>query len=539
MTKFADPFDLVIVGAGPAGITIAKEFAQHRAKSVCLVESGGLDFSAAAQELSRGESVGLFYGVELEGCRYRRFGGSMNARYDRTATPALIAMSPLDFEKRPWVPFSGWPFAFSDLSRHFQHARALTGIRGEEENWETEDRPFLPFDPAHLRTCVWQGKPGFNFGREYLNDIRQAANIRLLLDTTVVEILTEASDGRATGVRAVGADGSRFDIAGKVVVLACGGIENARMLLLSTSSAPAGLGNGHDLVGRFFMEHPHVSSASLHFTGSRRWEASYKSHVVDGIGIRPGICLSEDVQKRQEVLNYSAIVVDEFLVDASTHAVSPGYVALKELVARLAGRDVYTPGDFSGLGTILADGPAVVRGLINRARGRNGAIFTRSEQAPNPESRVTLSEQRDRLGLRKVRLDWRLTDADKRTIRVAVAELEREFSRLGLGKVIPQPWLVEDEHSWPPWVCGGDHHIGTTRMANSPREGVVDPNCQVFGVTNLYVAGSSVFPTGGFANSTLTLVALAHRLAEHLVAKLESPEAVIPPGRVEAASHSG
>ena len=519
-----DQFDLVIVGAGAAGITIAKEFLQHTDKSVCLIESGGLDLFQDAQELNDGESVGLPY--RLEGRRYRRFGGSMNPHYESDAVSSLLALTPLDLQKRSWVPYSGWPIEYSDLSRHLERAHALTGTRADRATWETEDHPFLAFDPSRLKTCVWQGKPGFNFGREFFEDIRGADSIRLLLHSTVLEILTDPASERATGVRVAAADGRRFDVHAGVVVLAGGGLENARLLLLSTRNAPAGLGNGHDLVGRFFMEHPHIPSASLHFAGDRRWEASYKHRVVDGVGIRPGICLSDEVQEANGILNYSAIIIDEFVVDPSTHTESPGYVALKELVARLGGRTIHTAVDRKGIGTILADAPAVARGVVNRALGKNGAIFTRSEQAPNPDSRVTLSDQCDRFGLRKVRLDWRLTEADKRTIQVAVKELAREFSRLGLGKVTPQEWLVEDDHSWPSWIAGGDHHMGTTRMATSPREGVVDPDCQVFGVRNLYVAGSSVFPTGGFANPTLTLVALAHRLASHLVAKLKAPQAV-------------
>ena len=148
------------------------------------------------------------------------------------------------------------------------------------------------------------------------------------------------------------------------------------------------------------------------------------------------------------------------------------------------------------------------------------AIFFMNEleQAPNPASRVRLIEQRDALGMPRVQLEWRLSGLDKRSIRRAHELLARELGRAGLGRL--QLMLSEDEHRWPPELGGGRHHMGTTRMHRDPARGVVDPDCRVHGVGNLYVAGSSVFPTVGAANPTLTIVALALRLADHLVEQL-------------------
>jgi choline dehydrogenase-like flavoprotein len=166
-------------------------------------------------------------------------------------------------------------------------------------------------------------------------------------------------------------------------------------------------------------------------------------------------------------------------------------------------------------------GPAIA--WANVRRGAYG-LYTviRAEQAPNPDSRVTLTGERDALGMPRVALDWRLSPIDKRSVRVTMEALDGELRRLDLGTCTPEPWLAEDGPDWEvdPLISnhpiGGFHHMGTTRMAASPRAGVVDADCRVHGVANLYVAGSSVFPTGGWANPTLTIVALALRLADHL-----------------------
>jgi choline dehydrogenase-like flavoprotein len=143
-------------------------------------------------------------------------------------------------------------------------------------------------------------------------------------------------------------------------------------------------------------------------------------------------------------------------------------------------------------------------------------LLTRQEQAPNPDSRVTLGAERDALGMPRVKLDWRLTELDRRSFQAFYEVLGRELGRSGVGRVRMRDWVMEKGPSWPSSLGGGWHHMGTTRMHADPKRGVVDANCRVHGVGNLYVAGASVYPTAGCANPTLTLVALSLRLSDHL-----------------------
>ncbi|MFC6671847.1 GMC oxidoreductase [Marinobacterium aestuariivivens] len=277
-------------------------------------------------------------------------------------------------------------------------------------------------------------------------------------------------------------------------VLACGGIENARILLLSNRVARAGLGNQYDRVGRFFMDHPMVQRSARVFTREPvRIKALFEPIEKEDQRALAGLCPTPLSQRTRRILNCSATF---------TRAPDPR-----------AGtdRDAW-PADLEKERiTLMAD--------LDDGRLQQGAFFnltTRSEQAPNPDSRITLSHERDALGLNKVLLDWRLTELDFQTIRISLELIGEELGRLGLGHVQLADWLTTNQVNWPDSLNWGSHHMGTTRMADNPKEGVVDRNCRLHSVTNLYIAGSSVFTTSGYMNPTLTIVALALRLADHL-----------------------
>jgi choline dehydrogenase-like flavoprotein len=503
--------DICVVGAGAAGISFVNEFLGGTTR-VFLLESGGLTFEKRTQELAAGHNVGFPY-YPLDLTRFREFGGS-TTRWGGACAP----LNEIDFEKRRWVPYSGWPITKRDLEPYYARAQGVFEIGPydyQPESWEGNGIKFLDLQSNRLVTRIWQLSPETNLGLVSRQAFRQSENVTVLLHANVTEVISNEYATSVEGVRAVTLDGKEAVVKARFIVLACGGIENARVLLLSNKVAKVGIGNERDLVGRFFMEHPHVVPAAIEFGGSRDWKKSYGIFQQHSVGLRAGICLSESAQRSHRVLNYSGIVVDRYIRETTTHEQASGYLALRSIL--LALKRGQLPHDLvPRLRNILFDLDGITIGIYNHFLGRNPGIFARSEQAPNPESRVTLSCDKDCLGQNKVQLDWRLTPLDKRTIRVAVDLIGQEFRRLSLGKVTPDEWLIADDTSWPDWLLGGYHHMGTTRMSNSPKNGVVDPNCQVHGVGHLYIAGSSVFPTAGYANPTLTIAAMSIRLADHL-----------------------
>jgi choline dehydrogenase-like flavoprotein len=518
-------YDIAIVGAGPAGIALAQTFLGTPTR-LCLIESGDTTHSSAAQELAVGENAGQSY-FTLDTCRFRRFGGSLNGWPPilRHAGTVIAPMTEIDFVRRPWVPDSGWPINLQTLEPYYAHAQSMfaTGPWNYAPAAYEGDRRFLHYDPDLLVTTIWQSISGFNWGDYWGKSFQCAPNITVLTNATATEILTDDTGQVARGLRVCALTGNAEDVRARVIVLAAGGIENARLLLLSHHHTEAGLGNRYGVVGRYFMEHPHTFSASVTFRGERTWLNAYKDFQVNGHGLRAGIATSAKAQRNFKLLNHSAILVDRFLAVGDQE--SAGYMAAKELIMQLVARRL-DKSSMKRVATIARHLPTIIRGINERRAGRTGALYTRSEQSPNRDSRVTLSDRRDGFGLRRAKLIWRLNSLDKWTIKKSVELIAHEFERLGIGQVTPDHWLVSDDNSWPDFVRGGYHHLGTTRMGSNPRSSVVDPNCQVHGIANLYVAGSSVFPTGSHVNPTLTITALALRLAQHLKSELNRHAAI-------------
>jgi choline dehydrogenase-like flavoprotein len=514
--------DVCIVGAGAAGITLARALA-GRGREVLLVESGGLVPDLETQSLYAGESVGQPY-FPLEACRLRFFGGTTNhwAGYARP-------LDRFDFEERPWIPESGWPFDADELAPYYAAAVPVLELapgRYDAAFWsQASGLPTLPLAPEVFESRVFLRSPPTRFGTAYRADLERAASLRVLLHANAVGIETE-EDGAFVGALAIATlTGLRLRVRARHVVLAAGGIENARLLLASRPSGhPRGVGNAHDLVGRFFMEHPHLISAFFLPADPGEEAAFYRTQRTEEGRFEGTLNLHEGVLRRERLGAVSITLVpaprrDARDLEAET---APGMASLRYLLRTLRRREL--PEDLGRhVGRVLRDLDRVARAAWGRrledgAPGTMHKVFFRAEQVPNPESRVTLAEARDALGMPRTRLAWRLTELDLRTLRRGHELLAREVGRAGLGRLFVPP--DDPDRSWTRDLFGGNHHMGTTRMHPDPRRGVVDAHGRVHGVTNLWVAGSSVFPTSGYANPTLTIVALALRLADRLQAAL-------------------
>lgn len=527
--------DVCIVGAGPAGIALAYAL-RGTPVQVCLLESGGLSEEPDIQALNIGENIGID-DVPLDEARYRMFGGTTH-RWAGWCRP----LDDIDFEPRPWVEHSGWPIGRADLEPYYQRAQELCQIpeyRYEAADWEMAIHPLYrpPFASGAVHSVVFQGSPPTKFGHVYKQAIEGAGNLNVYLHATAVEIDVNEAGQEATRVRVATLGGGGFHVAARVLVLTAGGIETPRLLLASRKVHANGLGNQNDNVGRYFMEHPHVLSGYLRVTdpgdsGRRRIPAidaglaGLRDRLVfqrPVAGIKCAYTIAPEVQQELGLLNYSA-----HLSTVSENAVDlPSYRSLKLIVGNMRSprrllwqlRNGALPqGLREHLANVVGDFDNIWRVLYQELlrRPRRLAIHTQAEQAPDPQSRITLGYERDPLGVPRVRVDWRLSLADKQSVRHAQEVVGLQLERAGIGRLEPEPWLLRDDTEWGPRLSGGFHHLGTARMADDPRCGVVDRNCRVHGLANLYVADSSVFPTGGYANPTLTAVAVALRAADHI-----------------------
>ncbi|GAA2874037.1 GMC family oxidoreductase [Pseudonocardia halophobica] len=503
--------DVCIVGGGPAGITIARELGHSRFR-VCLIESGATDIDSRVQQQSRGVVSG--YPLQrLHDSRVRVVGGTLRHRKLGNEGWAVRPLDPVDFEKRPGLPLSGWPFTRDHLDSSYARAQAAAGLDTydyEPEPWSDPARtPVLDLEGCGVDTTVFHfAQPLFQHA---VPELTGSPNVQMFTRTRVVGMIAAAAGGAVDGVRVLRDDGSRLVVRARVVVLAAGGVENARLLLLGDDGRS--IGNDHDLVGRFFGER--LSAHCGHVVVGRpeilETLEFYTPHQVRHTLLRGALRLTDEKQRESGLRNCTfqiqprpALVTTEALRSVAT---------LRKALRRqpmMQGAGAHLGSVVAGLGGVLH---SVAHGGL---RERTLTVRCQAEHAPHRDSRVTLGVDRDDLGLPTANVHWRFEDSDVDSIRTSLAIVGSALQARGLGRV--QSTL--DDTRRPTLVEGMHHHMGTTRMNADPRLGVVDADCRVHSTRNLYVAGSSVFPTYGASNPTLTIIALAFRLADHLSATL-------------------
>ncbi|MEM8485438.1 MAG: GMC family oxidoreductase [Bacteroidota bacterium] len=492
--------DLCIIGAGAAGICMAMEW-KDTAHKVVLLEGGGFDPSFEMQQFYCGESLGAPYQVPLEFARLHYFGGT-TGHWAGWCSP----LDPIDFEKRDWIPYSGWPFKKKALDPFYARAHPYVELGPYEYDavhYEATLEGFerLPLDSEVFWTKMWQFSPPTRFGVKYRDPIKKADNIRLLTHARATEVKANDTVSSIEEIEVQTLNDKTHRVRAKHYVLACGAIQNARLLLASNKQNKAGVGNDNDVVGRFFMEHFEMGGAQLLL----REQSPMKMYLGRmGGGLLPGgeLAVTDLVQEKHQILN-------------GTASLRPGMFdkKLTSFFERFTERKRVWE---------MEDGGR--RPLVFPAAPPEGykafKLHSRAEQAPNPHSRVELSEEVDAMGMPLANLHWQLCELDKRSIRIFYELLGQEMGRLDIGRIQLLDWLFDDDHNWPSFLGGGFHHMGTTRMHDDPKQGVLDTNSTVHGIHNLHVAGSSTFTTAGAANPTLTLLALAIRLADHLKSKV-------------------
>ena len=496
---------VAVVGSGLAGVEVAT-FLAARGHQVTVLESGGEGFDARAEALNEVEFVGRphrRYGARTDFHEYlppeyrgrnrlRQLGGTSTVW-----TGKWRAFERRDFEPRPWVPWSGWPLSYEEMAAAYAEVSADYRLGFGADGRVADDLPELR---EALGAAGFKTVPFFQEAGAYRSSDRLRAalgdagggGLRVLLDATVVRLELAPGADRVGEVVCRALDGTERRVAAGHVVLAAGGLEVPRILLASNDRHPAGLGNGRDLVGRFYQDHLKINRA-------RFVPGPLLRRLAGAVQTRPRprttlcIGLPDAEQERLGVLEASLFL-------------QPNYVnRLGQARALLSGRRP------------VRDGHGAV--------GRYTAKFT-LEQAPAPESRVRLSRDRDALGVPKLVIDWRLGPLDRHGFETSLREIARRTEASGLGRLdcggAPNPF--ED-------ATDSAHHMGTTRMGAGPHEGVVDRDCTVFGIPNLHVASSSVFPTGAGYSPSLTILALSRRVARQVDAALGRPAAATGPAR--------
>lgn len=477
--------DICIIGAGAAGITLAREL-KNSDKRIIVLESGGFEYDKRTQSLYKGENIGL-PSFDLHVNRLRYFGGTTN-HWAGHCRP----LDPIDFERRQWLPHSGWPITRTELDPYYQLAQPIVGLgeyRYEQLDYFADKTalPILPLADQRLKSAVYNQSPPTRFGPEYKEELAQADNIDVYLNANVLRLNSNETASHVASADVACIKGPSFKVKAKVFVLATGGMENVRVLLLSNQHNPQGLGNSNGLVGRFFMDHILLRpGVDISLTWPNLNLNLYrKLHNVAGGRMFAILAASEQLLRREKMGNFRLHLV----TDGPRYSQPIG-------------------GVFSDL-----DGFADANPLATTANN-SIALHMVLEPMPNPDSRVSLSKKRDLFGQPRLAVNWQVTGKDLSNAHRALMLAALEFGRMGLGRGFGEIFERPDE--WPGHLEAGKHHCGTTRMSDSETTGVVNRDCRMFEVDNLYIAGSSLFPTIGYANPTLTIVALALRLADHL-----------------------
>lgn len=531
-----DTIDLCIVGAGAAGLSLASAFIGVGLKVVVL-EAGGLRQTRDSQAVYEGELDDPAAHPYLHHYRVRALGGSSRLWGGR-----CIPFDPIDFAERDWVPGPGWPMPLQDLTPYYHAAQAAA----EAGPFDYDPRSALPGRPAEwvagldgalLETRLERFSRPTNFWTRFGAALTAATDVHLAVDTPALAVRLAADGSTVDHLEVAAAGGGRQRLSARRYVLALGGLETVRLLLASRDVKPAGVGNDHDQLGRYYMTHLAAAAGRIAFSGPPSAVLHNYERDADGTYVRRRLAIRAEAQRDLGLLNLIFRTHPPDPVDpAHADSILSAMYLVKDLVLyeysrrfreapmpwsnrfRHAANIARDPLRLARFGRVwLTDRILAQRKLpsvvLDSPVGRYALEF-HAEQAPNPDSRVTLTDKVDAFGMPRLKVDWRVTALDVDSVLAAYALLARELERTGTGVLAYDPGALADA-TLKAGAYGG-HHLGAARMSTRPHVGVVDPDLKVHGVDNLFIASGAVFPTSSQANPTLTIVALAFRLADHL-----------------------
>ena len=535
-----------VVGAGPAGLAVAMAIARA-GQPVMLVESGSWKPDKALEALSAGEVAEGTPHAPLHMYRRRVIGGTSYVWGGR-----CIPFDPIDLEERSWIPHSGWPIRFQEIAQTYEEANRFCDVGAFEYGLEEAvglDRPDLVEGLASQEittTGLERFSKPTNLGRHWRKELEGQPSLELLHDATLTHVGLTANGAAVERLTFKTLADNSFTVRPRQTVLALGTLETVRLLLASNDVLPKGIGNEGDMLGRCYLSHLEGTVGSLTVAPERAVVWGYEKSR-DGVYVRRRFQIRPEAQKRLQIGNGIARLNHPQITDPShgQAILSAAWLVKNMLVPEYSRRIAWTDRRTAERLTALGKGGLVKAHLANVVRGLPGLlafapswVFKRNiaerkmpslvlpsranvypldfnlEQAPNKESRLELGRDVDRLGLRVLRAAWRSSAADEQTILGTLRFFREEIGRSGVAE-----FTFDEESALEAFTPIGGHQIGGARMSAGPNEGVVDGDCRVHGVENLWVAGNQILPTASHANPTLTSVALALRLARHLAGR--------------------
>lgn len=503
--------DICIVGSGAASLALLSRF-YHTSLKIIVLEAGGENITDRDQKLY--DVITPYHPFEgARNGRFRVFGGS-TTQWGGQSLP----FDEIDFKQRHWVPFSGWPFTYDQVAHYYKEVDKFLQVH--EVSYQANifqlihEKPLLENEDVALRFSKWSPYP--NLREVYRKQIIQSTNITLVQNANLVEILLTENQQVVQEVRFCNLHKRVGCVQAKHFILACGGIENPRLLLASNKQSTKGIGNVYDNVGSYLQDHPNAHVGS--FVKSVKKVQSYFNYFYLGkTRFLPRLILSEKIQQERKILNASASLL---FITGDEHPFSVAKeLYRKQARGRLSQKDVKTVVKLvKYIPQLLQTGKHFLWDKKVYTPNASLQLNLMLECPPVKDNRVSLSNELDELGMPKAIVSWQMNDLIFHTIKESAQLLQAYLNTTALGTFKIADWVLNED--WNNRLGDAKHHIGTTRMAATEREGVVDANCKVFGLNNLYISGSSVFPTSSHSNPTATLIALAFRLADHLKHKI-------------------
>jgi choline dehydrogenase-like flavoprotein len=549
--------EVCVIGSGAGGTTTALELAAA-GHQVILLEAGGLRRESSAQETFKGEVVASSEGARgfgpeslhppLDTVRQRRLGGTTGAWGGR-----CIPLDAIDFEERDYLAESGWPITREELEPYYQRAAAYCEIGASDFSSPSA----IPSSPRFLLPRgtnarftddkLFRYSRPTDFGKVFRERMKRTRSLRVMYHANVLRLEVGPDDGLVSGALVASAPAREFRVEARFFVICGGGLETTRLLLVSTRQPGARIDTMLPALGHYYMTHLDGFVGEVKFVGTVP-EPAYRYDLShDGVYCRRLLSVTDDVKRAEGLLNLGSVFYmpapeDPVHQDGLLSAFALTKQALFRLRVGFKSRryGLLQPERFptgAHLRNVIRDpGPIpsfAIRWVRERSLasrkvpsflapsrlGRYRFLFS-AEQSPSYSNRIDLSSARDRFGMPRLRVEWNVPVADYVSIQRSLSILAADLAGLGFASTRIPGTAEELAAEMGGGFLGGTHAMGSARMHDSPSRGVVDSQCRVHGIENLYIASSAVFPTGGFATPTLTIVALAIRVSDTLRADL-------------------